>query len=89
LNHLYAYAGNNPLNIIDPSGLAPELCATGKKKDNCGFLTKIARLAGGWGRVAILLCRLATKMDDDNSGGGGGKAPKIPPKKREVPTEPK
>ncbi|VAW93714.1 hypothetical protein MNBD_GAMMA21-3058 [hydrothermal vent metagenome] len=60
-----------------------------KKKDNCGKLAKFASKFGKWGRTLILVCRLASKQVDDVDGGRGGNPPKIPPKKREVPTEPK
>ena len=106
LNHLYGYANQNPLRFTDPFGLSPNFggdsngsrfqqCSDdnkNKKKDDCGYLTKIGKVLGGYGRVAILVCRLLSKtVDHDEPGGGGSpKPPQLPPKPPKPPaTQPK
>ncbi|MBL1276437.1 MAG: RHS domain-containing protein [Ectothiorhodospiraceae bacterium] len=68
----YGYVGGNPLRFIDALGLAP--CSVGRN-DNCGFLTRVARYFGGYGRVVLLVCRLMSRETDHGQDSHGSPRP--------------
>ena len=88
----YGYVGGNPINSIDPFGLAAQKCSNSKKPKKP---KKCPKGRGKGGMVAYLLCRLLSKNVDDAQPGGVGspKAPKpdvpAPPPKVAPPNPPK